>query len=513
MTGGEIVLQTLAANGVDVCFMNPGTSEMHFVTALDRVPAFRGVLCLFEGVASGAADGYARMAGKPAATLLHLGPGLANGLANFHNARKARTPVVSIVGEHSRGHLQYDAPLSADIAAFARAVSCEVRTAMEPAQLGQAVADTIAAAWGPPGQVAMAIIPADLSWNPGEGGVPLMKPPVRGAVAPDTIAATARLLLEGGNRAALIMGGLTGSERTINAAGRIAAGTGARIFLDRNTPRIAIGRGRYMAARVPYFPEAAIDALSGLDRAILVETQAPVSFFGYPATPSYLLPESCAVSTLATRAEDGVAALEALAAACGAPFVPAAAPPPAPQNGPLTLDAIGAIIAELLPENAIVSDEMVASGPDVLKHLVHAAPHDQMPVTGGSIGQGLPVALGAAIACPDRKVVALEADGSAMYTLQALWTIARENLDVTVVIFANRRYRILDIEMKRTEAGSVGPRASRMIDLANPALDFVKLAEGLGVDATRAATAEEFRAQFSLAMKTRGPRLIEALIP
>ena len=513
MTGGEIVLQTLAANGVEVCFMNPGTSEMHFVAALDRVPSFRGVLCLFEGVASGAADGYARMAGKPAATLLHLGPGLANGLANFHNARKARTPIVSIVGEHSRGHLKYDAPLSADIAAFARAVSCEVRTVMEPGRLGQVVAETIAAAYGPPGQVAMAIVPADLSWDAGEGGVPLVKLPVLQRVSQGAIADTAKLLREGGNRAALIMGGAAGCESAIQAAGRIAAGTGARIFLDRNTPRIACGRGRYPVTRVPYFPEPAIAALSGLDHAILVETQPPVSFFGYPSTPSYLLPGDCSVSVLATRAEDGTAALEALAAECGAPMAADTTSLQESHRGPLTLDAIGAAVATMLPEGAIVSDEMVASGPDVLKHLIHAAPHDQMPVTGGSIGQGLPVALGAAIACPGRKVVALEADGSAMYTLQSLWTMAREKLDVTVVIFANRRYRILDIEMKRTGANGVGERAAQMIDIANPAIDYVKLSEGLGVEATRAATAEEFQEQFSRAMKTPGPHLIEALIP
>ena len=518
MTGAECLLRTLAANGVDTCFMNPGTSEMHFVAALDRVRDVRGVLCLFEGVCSGAADGYGRMLGRPAATLLHLGPGLANALANLHNARKARTPIVNIVGEHSTAHLRYDAPLSADIEAFARTVSGYVRVVRDVAEMGAAAAETVRAAVTPPGQVATLIVPADLSWSEAAGDTPLISRPARALPPRDKIEAAARLLgIEG---TALLLGGTTTNERALAAAGRLAARTGARILADRNAPRIASGRGRFQPLTVPYFPEPALALLADVRRLILVETQAPVSFFGYPNTPSYLLPEESSVSVLAERREDGTAALEALVEACGAGRapIPQAAPLPVPAvgNGPLTLDAIGATLALRLPEQAILADEMVSAGAVVVPYLLRAAPHDRLPVTGGSIGQGLPVAGGAAFACPDRKVVALEADGSGMYTLQALWTMVRENLDVVTVIFANRRYQILEIEMQRTGAAGLANRANQMvdgmIDIGRPPLDWVQLAAGMGMPASRAATTAEFDAQFRAAMEERGPRLIEACL-
>jgi acetolactate synthase-1/2/3 large subunit len=516
MTGAEVLLETLAASGIDVCFMNPGTSEMRFVAALDRVPRMRGVLCLFEGVCTGAADGYARMAGRPAATLLHLGPGLANGLANLHNARKARSPVVNIVGEHATWHRQYDAPLSADIEAFARPVSGFVRVARDVADVGPATAETIAAAYGPPGQIATLIIPADFSWTDGPCGAGLQacagRPRPASPPTDDTIRATARLLRQPGT--ALLLGGHCGSARALEAAGRLHAHTGVAVFLERSTPRVAAGRDRFQPPTIPYFPEPAIAALAGVRNLILVESQPPISFFGYPNTPSYLLPGDCVVHALAERSEDGTSALEGLVADCGAPPARWQAEAPAPHSpeGPLALDALGAILAARLPENAIISEEMVSSSGPVLPHLVHAAPHDRLPVTGGSIGQGLPVAVGAACACPGRKVIALEADGSAMYTIQALWTMARENLDVTAVIFANRRYQILDIEMRRTGTASFGPTADAMMDIGRPTLDFVQLAAGMGVPATRATTAAEFDRQLQEALAVAGPRLIEAVL-
>jgi acetolactate synthase I/II/III large subunit len=506
MTGAECLLQTLISNGIRVCFMNPGTSEMHFVSALDRVREMRGVLCLFEGVCSGAADGYARMTGRPAATLLHLGPGLANGLANFHNARKARSPVVSIVGEHSRQHLQFDAPLSADIAAFARTVSSDVCVARSPEELPAAVAETISAARRPPGQVSMLIVSADLSWSEAPVPVPPIAEPVRARPEEARVREVARLL-RSGSRAGILLSGSAALSRAIDAAGRVAAATGRPVFVDRNAARLASGRGRFQPPRVPYFPEAAQQLLAGIEDLILVEAKPPVSFFGYPGVRSELAPEDCRMHVLAGLDHDGAAALEMLAAECGATGSAAFVTPPAVGAG------IGSFIAEYLPEDAVVADEMVSSGPEVLPHLLHAAPHDLLPVTGGSIGQGLPVAVGAAIACPDRKVLALEADGSGMYTLQSLWTIARERLDVTTVIFANRRYRILDIEMRRTGAQGFGALAETMIDIGNPPLDWVHLSEGMGVRASRASTTEEFRSQFRAAMGTREPRLIEAVLP
>jgi acetolactate synthase I/II/III large subunit len=517
MTGAECLLETLVANGVEVCFMNPGTSEMHFVAALDHVPAMRGVLCLYEGVCSGAADGYGRMKGKPAAALLHLGPGLANSLSNFHNARKARTPVVSIVGEHSTKHLTVDAPLSSDIAAFARTVSTEVRTVASSATLGQSASDTIAAALALPGQVAMLIVPADYSWlQTGTGAGPVVVAPER--AFPCTKALDdAAVILKSGNAVSIVLGGTAVNPRALAAAGRLAATfPNLRVFADRSASRLASGRGLFDAPKVPYFPEDAAAAQAGLTNMLLVEAKKPVSFFGYPNTPSSPVPDSCAVSILAALEEDGTGALESLVNKCGAQnaalVVSPAATTPAPIDGPLTLDSIGQTLAALMPENSIVSDEMVSSAAGVLAHLVNAPIHDQLPVTGGSIGQGLPVAVGAAIACPDRKVIALEGDGSAMYSYQSLWTMARENLDVVVVMFANHRYRILDIEMKRTGARGVGEKANNMLDLERPDLDFVSLARGLGVPATRATTAAEFTAQFEAAVKQRGPCLIEVVL-
>jgi acetolactate synthase-1/2/3 large subunit len=513
MKGAECLLRTLVANGVDTCFMNPGTSEMQFVSALDRVPAMRSVLCLFEGVCSGAADGYARMLRRPAATLLHLGPGLANGLANFHNARKAYSPIVSIVGQHTTGHLRHDAPLSADIEAFARTVSDHVRTVPRAEEMGREAAAAVAAACARPGRVATIIVPADFSWC--EAGQPAgpSPPSVLTASEPDAVRKVGSLL-RSGEPVGILLGGSTLLDRGLELAGRLAATTGARVFASRYGARLARGGGRFAPIRLPYFPEAAVSAMAGLSHLVLVECKSPVSFFGYPNHPSSLVPEGCAVHTLAPVEADGVQALAMLVEECHAdcgPAPPNVSPCPLPAGAKLTPDAIGRVLARLLPDQAILSDEMVSCGEAVHRHLGSGPSFDLLPVTGGSIGQGLPVAVGAAVACPDRKVIALEADGSSMYTLQSLWTMAREGLDVTVVILANGRYRILDVEMDRTGAGAIGARANDMLDLRRPDLDWVKLSEGMGVESTRATTADEFIEQWTAAVNQRGPRLIEAI--
>jgi acetolactate synthase-1/2/3 large subunit len=324
------------------------------------------------------------------------------------------------------------------------------------------------------------------------------------------------LRLRSGRATGLLLGGRTLTGRGLEAAARIAESTGVRVFADRNAARMESGRGRFQPHRIAYFPEQATAQLSGLQDLILVEAKAPVSFFGYPDQPSFLAPAGCRIHSLAELEEDGTAALEALAAECKAVASPLrerqnAAASWAAESA-LTPDLIGAIVGALLPDDAIVSDEMVSAMAAVWPHLAQAAPHDFLPVTGGSIGQGLPVALGAAIACPGRKVVALEADGSGMYTPQALWSMARENADVTVVIFANNRYRILDIEMQRTGASGFGPVAETMIDIGRPQIDWVKLSESLGVPAVRAETAGQFERELRAALAVRGPRLIEARI-
>jgi len=512
MTGAECLLRTLLKNGVNVCFMNPGTSEMQFVAALDRVSGMRPVLGLFEGVCSGAADGYARMMRRPAATLLHLGPGLGNALANFHNARKARSPIVNIVGDHATAHQTFDAPLSADVPAFARTVSEWVRVAGSGAEMGSLAMQTVEAAMGPPGQVATLIVPADFSWSEaGEvGGVATVAARVR--AEDQDVREAARMLRELGPAAGVLIGGETVVDAGLKAAERIALGSSARLFYDRNTSRAALGGGRFEPRRVAYFPEKAEAQFAGLQHVVLIEAKAPVSFFAYPGRKSTLLPDDCTVTVLAGVDADGIYALEALADCFPVVTGTGGAVMLDVPEGPLTLESLGQAIVALLPEDAIISDEMVSSSEAVVPLLGRARQHDFLPVTGGSIGQGLPLAVGAAVACPDRKVVALEADGSGMYTLQALWTMAREKLNVTVVIFSNRRYRILDVEMKRTGAGELGPLANQMLDIGHPNLDWVKLAEGAGVEATRATTTREFVDQFRTALRASGPRLVEAAL-
>ncbi len=519
MNGAECLLRTLLAHGVDTCFMNPGTYEMQFVAALDRVPGMRSVLCLFEGVCSGAADGYARMLRRPAATLLHLGPGLGNALTNFHNARKARSPVVSIVGQHTTGHLRCDAPLSADIEAFARPVSSYVRSLERAEDMGEAAAATIRAACAPPGGVATLIVPADFSWSEaGQPGRPLGPVAAPGPAA-ECVREAARVL-RSGEPAGLLLGGGALLEPGIAAAGQLAAGMGVPVFATRFAARMACGGGRFSPQRLAYFPEPAEAMLAGLKHIILVECVPPVSFFGYPGRRGYLAPEDCAFHVLAPVERNGTEALAALVAECGVESARPPAPgpegtplrPALPEGAGLTPDTIGLALASLLPEGAIVSDEMVSSGESVLRHLSSAASYDLLPITGGAIGQGLPLALGVALACPDRKVIALEADGSGMYTLQSLWTMARERLDVVTVILANRRYRILDIEMQRTGAGEMGRMANDMVDISRPDLDWVRLSEGMGVPATRATTADEFMARFRAAVREKGPALIEAVL-
>jgi len=492
--------------------MNPGTSEMQFVAALDRVGGMRPVLALFEGVCSGAADGYARMMRKPAATLLHLGPGLGNALANFHNARKARSPIVNIVGDHATAHKTFDAPLSADVPAFARTVSEWVRVAGSGAEMGPLAAQAVAAAMGPPGQVATLIVPADFSWSAaGELGAAATFAK-RERTADQEIHAAAQMLRDLGPAAGVLIGGETVVDAGLRAAERIAKGSGARLFYDRNASRAALGAGRFAPQRVAYFPEKAEAQFAGLRRMLLIEAKNPVSFFAYPGRKSTLLPDDCAVTVLAGIEGDGIYALEALADCFPAARSSVAEATFEVPNGTLTTESLGRAIVALLPEEAILCDEMVSSSEAVVPLLGSARRHDFLPVTGGSIGQGLPLAVGAAVACPDRKVIALEADGSGMYTLQALWTMARENLNVTVVIFSNRRYRILDVEMKRTGAGELGPLANDMLDIGRPDLNWVKLAEGLGVEASSAATTSEFDRQFTAALKANGPRLVEAVL-
>lgn len=514
MNGAENLLATLLDAGIEVCFTNPGTSEMHLVAAIGNSDRMRAVLCLFEGVASGAADGYARMSDRPAATLLHLGSGYANSMANQHNAMRARVPLVNLVGEHATWHQQYDAPLASDIAAHARISSAFVRTSQSADDLAQAGAEAVQASLAGGGRIATAIVPANHAWEPAQtAATPLHAAGLR-APQPDAIERSAAAL-RSGQPAALFLGGRALRAGALEAAGRIARATGAKLWCETFPARLQRGVGRVRVERLPYFAEEAAAALAPCKVLILAGAAAPVSFFAYPGKPSWLAPEHCVIETLAGADEDLESALHALADALGAnaPAEPVAAHPVQPEPaGPLTPMALAQSIAALLPAQAIVTDEANTCGLALFPLTSNAAPHDWLALTGGAIGIGLPLALGAAIACPDRKVIALEADGSAAYTVQALWSMAREQADVTVVILDNRSYAILNVELARVGAGRPTPRTLGMLSLRKPDIDWVAVSAGFGVPATRATTAEEFHAQFAAAMARKGPQLIDAVV-
>ena len=515
MNGAEALLRTLVNNAVTTCFTNPGTSEMQFVAAADRVPEMRCVLCLAEGVASGAADGFSRMSAIPPATLFHLGPGLANGLANLHNAMRAGAPVVNLVGDHATSHKQYDAPLASDVAAYARPVSAWIKESKTAADIPADTVAAIVAARQPPGQVATLIIPADCSWDPCPAAPGLKAAaPARARVTDEAVQNVAAALRTG-EPVALLLGDHALLEAGARLASALANHVNARVFSHTFTSRITRGAGRTSIERLPYFPEAIIETLTGTRHLVLAGAKAPVGFFAYPNLPSYLVPEGCQVHCLAQAGEDVVDALarvlDELGADAASPTLMPLRKPPLP-TGELSPESIALSVAALMPENAVVAEESISSGGSLIPATATTEPHDWLFTTGGAIGQGLPNATGAAIACPERKVLCLQADGSAMYSLQALWTQAREGLNVTTVILANRKYRILNIEYQRVGAGAPGARASSMMDLDNPTLDWISLAKGMGVPACRVTTAEALNRQLAAYLAEPGPNLIEAVI-
>jgi acetolactate synthase I/II/III large subunit len=514
--GAHILLRTLLQAGIDTCFTNPGTSEIEVVAALDSEPRMRAILTLFEGVATGAADGYARMADRPGATLLHLGPGLANGLANLHNARRGRVPIVNLVGDHATYHAAHDAPLQSDIETIARNVSAWVRTSTSTGQLARDAADAITAACGPPGQVATLIVPADVAWGTGDAPAAAPSPPPTPPAASDgEIEAIARVI-RSGRRTGILLGGRALRERGLLAAARVAAGSGVRLLAEMFPARLERGAGLPAVERLLYWPELATAQLAGLEQLILVDTAPPVSFFAYPGQRSSLLPDGCEVHELASPSCDVVQSLEklvdAIDAAGATPTVQAPSVPP-PLDGPLTAATVCQVVATHLPEGAIVSDEAITSGAALPLSTAGAARHDWLTLTGGAIGQGLPVAVGAAVASPDRPVIALQADGSALYTMQSLWTMAREGLDVTIVLFNNGGYNILGTELVRAGVQQRGPRAAAQVDLGDPGLDFVALGSGLGVPSQRVDAAGPLGEAMARAIAEPGPHLIDVAVP
>jgi len=517
MNGAQALIRTLVDAGVDVCFGNPGTSEMHFVAALDSVPEMRGVLCLFEGVVTGAADGYARMADKPAATLLHLGPGLGNGIANLHNARRAYSPMVNVVGDHALGHKKYDAPLESDIDAMAGTVSGWVRRCEKLADIaGDAVAAIEAAQQG---QVATLILPADVSWT--EGAEPAAGEPVAEAAAFDYQAGVDpdehELLDAGadvfGAGTVMLLGSVACRERALRAASRIAQATGTKVLIETFPARLERGAGRPNFERLAYLAEAAQFQLTGAEHLVLAGARSPVSFFAYPGKASDLVPAGCQVHAVGG---DVVARLEELADAVAPGTEPALTElkmPELPADSALTTQNWVEVVAATLPDDAIVVDESNTSGFLLPQATVSAPRHDLLTLTGGAIGFGLPNAVGAAVARPDRPVLCLQADGSAMYTISALWTMAHEQLNVVTVLLNNAAYAILRMELQRVGAEASGPKAAAMLDLSGPTTDFAALAAAMGVPSAKATTTAELAELLRVGYATPGPYLIDAAVP
>jgi acetolactate synthase-1/2/3 large subunit len=513
MNGARSLLDTLMANGVDVCFANPGTSEMHFVAALDQVDGMRCVLGLFEGVVTGAADGYARMADRPAATLLHLGPGLANGLSNLHNAMRAHSPIVNVIGDHATYHRHLDAPLTSDIEGTARPFSHWVRTSPTADTVAEDAAAAVAAASTAPGRIASLILPADAAWSPlsRESAPPRATVPPTRKPADETIEAVAEILRSGKN-VGIVLGPSATREQPLELAGKIAGATGARLFTPTQIARVSRGAGRVPVHRLPYPVDRALDTLRDVENLILVGAKAPVAFFAYPDKPSRLVQPGTHVHELAGPDEDTGYALQALVEALDA--TQAAVPVtelavPARPDGALTPAKIGALLGALLPEHAIVVDESITTGATFLDDTRGARPHDWLFGTGGAIGYALPCATGAAIACPDRKTVVLESDGSGMYMPQALWTHAREGLNILTLVFANHRYEILRGEMANVGATRRGANADTLLNIDNPRIDWVSLARTFGIEAFRAETAGELARHLEAGLAVQGPCVIE----
>jgi len=514
-TGAFSLVHTALQAGVEVCFANPGTTEMPIVVALDRTPGMRVVLGLFEGVCTGAADGWARMTGRPAATLLHLGPGLANGIANLHNARRARTPVVNWIGNHATRHLAFDAPLTSDIAALTGSVGW-TRSVKSAQEMAEASLAAVEAALGPPGRVASLIIPADCQWEPGPESLSATLSPALRETPSRDIQEAARLLRQG--QGGILLGGNALTAPGLRAAARVAAATACEVWVETFPSCQESGRHVPLFPALPYFPEQATEALANIETLILAGAREPVAFFAYPDQPSRFLPDGAALYPLADpeAGVDAALALDALAQELDAPadaMPPRTGPAFEPSSRPLTPDTLCRAMAVFTPENAIVVNEAATTGFTWnAVHASNAAPHTMFFITGGAIGQGLPNALGAALACPDRRVIAFQADGSGLYTLQALWSMARENADVTVVVCANRRYRILQAELARTGIAKPGPKAQALTDLTRPVIDWPALAKGFGVPGCSAHTETDFADALSRAFAERGPSLIEAIL-
>lgn len=515
MNVSEAILHELVELGVEACFGNPGTSEMHLVASFDRVGGLRPILGLFEGVCTGAADGYARMAGKPAATLLHLGPGLGNGFANLHNARRGQSRMINLVGDHATYHRKYDAPLQSDIHSIAKPVSDWIG---DPASGEDAVGKTreaFAVAMRPNGGLSTLIVPADIAWSEMKGAPPARKGRAGAKPVDMALVREAAAALTSGEPKLLLIGGHAGLEKPLAIAAAIAEKTGAKLFCDTFVPRLARGAGRAKPDRVPYLGEMAVMMMSAFRQAVVVGTKAPVAFFAYPNKPSTFLSPECQVHTPWSAEYDVTDVLAAIAEEVGAKVVatPAArSETTLPAAGKISVESVGSALAALMPEGAIVSDEAITSGLWAYMATQNAAAHDWLSLTGGAIGDGIPMAVGAAVACPGRPVINLQADGSAMYTIQGLWTAARENLHVITILLNNKSYAVLNMELDRVGATAQSERSRSLLSLDKPVIDFTAMGRALGANAVRAEDNETFVKALKRALAEPGPHVIEAMM-
>ena len=516
MNGAKIILETAKEAGVTVCFTNPGTTEMPLVLAFNSDPSIKTILGLFEGVCTGAADGYGRMLNVPALTLLHLGPGLANGIANLHNARRAKVPLVNLIGEHTTWHRSADPPLAMDIETLSSTVSGWYKTNQYPYTLSQDLADAIAAA--DYGQISTLIVPNDnqLAECP---NYKIFRPVFSFEPYDSDSIDNAAQILRAHKRTALLLGGRSLRDRGLQAAARIRAATDCDLITEHLPAYIERGAGLPDVVRIPYFPEAAIKLLSRYEAVVIVQTGEPVSFFGYEGYSSYLLGADQIKVRIASPEQDAAEVLEHLCEALGArndrkipETILSKLNRPDIPNGQLTPENVCRTVAALQPENAIIVDEGITTSGAYYPLSAGLPRHTFMTTTGGSIGWGMPCALGASVACPERQVINLQADGSAMYTVQALWTEAREGLNITTLICANRSYNILKAELSRIGGASIQPEVFSVIDLESPVINWTNLARGMGVPAVTADTTEGLAKELIRSLSEPGPHLIEMLI-
>ena len=511
-----MLLRTAANAGIEVCFANAGTTELPIVAAFDAVSGIHPVLALFEGVCTGGADGYGRVKEVPAMTLLHLGPGFANGIANLHNARRARTPLINVIGQHTTWHINADAPLTMDVESLAKTVSAWTRTNTSAESLSRDFADAFTASMS--GKIVSLIVPNDHLWAEVEPIIhtpaPLQFDPLD--LGPIEAAAD---LLKAGKKTALMLGGKALRGEGLTIAGHIQSITGCDLLTETFPGYVERGTGLPDVIRVPYFPEPAQVLLSQYEAIILADVKEPVTFFGYPGIESHLLTKDQKTLSISSGNQSIVEAL-----GCLEDLLKTTIPAknwghnssqrlkPQLPRGKLTAEKACHMLAALQPEGAIIIDEGITSAIPYYPLTAGSPPHSVLTIAGGSIGYGMPCAVGSALAFPGRPVINFQADGSAMYTIQALWTEAREGLNVKTLICSNRGYNILRVELERAGITNPGHKALSLADIDQPKLNWVSISSGMGVPAKSVNTAGSLKKELEKILSEPGPSLIEMVL-